>query len=157
MDRRPVLYLDLDDTLLNWSSGRPRAVPCAGDFVRWAAERYEIRWLTRWCRDGRMPDDLLRDLCGMLGVEGSALRGVRGLDWADGDSKANGIAWLEHLVLARPFLWLEDETGVGERELRLLAEQGLRRAYRPCNVTRDAGALRRIWRELERAEAARAA
>jgi hypothetical protein len=157
---RPVLYLDLDDTLLDWSSGEPEAAPLAREFVLWAAERFEIRWLTRWCRDGRMEAELLKDLCKMLDLEPLAFDAVQGLDWSEGDCKLNGIAWLEHLVLGRPFLWLEDETGAGERELRLLEEHGLRGAYCHCNVTRDADALARAWGELRRrgsAAAARAA
>jgi hypothetical protein len=49
---RPVLYLDLDDTLLTWAASRPLAAPGAREFVLWALEHYEIRWLTRWCPTG---------------------------------------------------------------------------------------------------------
>lgn len=154
MPRRPVLYLDLDDTLLSWATGEPRPAPAARAFLLWAAERYEIRWLTRWCPTGRMGDALLGDLCKLLDLDRSAISGVHGVDWSGGDSKLNGIAWLEHLVLGRPFLWLEDEVGAGERERRFLEEHGLLGAYRHCNVTRDPGALDQVWAELERAAAA---
>jgi len=157
MRGRPVLYLDLDDTLLSWATGEPRAAPGAREFVLWAASRYEIRWLTRWCPGGAMEDHLLDALCRMLRLDREALRAVAGVDWEGAESKLNGIAWLEHLVLGRPFLWLEDETGAGERERRFLEEHGLLGAYRHCNVTRDPGALRRIWAELERAERSAAA
>lgn len=157
---RPVLYLDLDDTLLDWSSGGPKAVPLARDFVLWASDRFEIRWLTRWCRNGRMKAELLKDLRKMLRLKPPVLDAVHGLDWSEGDCKLNGIAWVEHLVLGRPFFWVEDETGVGERELRMLDEHGLRESYHHCNVSRDSDALARVWNELRRqgsAAAARAA
>ena len=157
MTGRPVLYLDLDDTLLSWESGEPRAAPGARDFVLWAGRRYEIRWLTRWCPNGRMKEDLLTSLGELLRLDPSHFGGVRGLNWEGGESKLNGIAWLEHLVLGRPFLWLEDETGVGEREREVLSEQGLLHAYRHCNVTRDADSLQRVWQELRAAETAEAA
>jgi hypothetical protein len=154
MRGRPVLYLDLDDTILTWASGEPRAAPGAREFLLWASRRYEVRWLTRWCPSGAMEDHLIDSLCSMLELERDALREIAGLDWEGGESKLNGIAWLDHLVLRRPFLWLEDETGVGEREKRFLEEHGLLGAYRHCNVTKDADALCRVWTELERAEAA---
>jgi len=57
---------------------------------------------------------------------------------------------LEHLVLGRRFLWIEDEYGVGERERRILAQSELLASYRHCNVTEDPWALARLHRQLER-------
>ncbi|MFW6079985.1 MAG: hypothetical protein ACODAE_10210, partial [Gemmatimonadota bacterium] len=113
---QPALYLDLDDTLLSYATGRPQAGLGARRFLHWAIATFEVRWLTRWCPDGRMPDGLLADLARMTGVPRECLRTVRGFDWRWSASKLDGIAWLEHRVLGRPFLWIEDEYGVGEFE-----------------------------------------
>lgn len=141
---RPVLYLDLDDTIVTYADGTPRAAPGARDFILWALETFQVRWLTRWCPDGRMSGRLLADLCEMLLLPRSALRGVRGFDWRAGRSKLNGIAWVEHVVLERRFLWIEDEYGVGPFERAFLARHGFGTSYRHCNVTRDPAALAAI-------------
>lgn len=154
---RPVLYLDLDDTLVAWPEGRegsPRAAEGARDFLRWALERYEVRWLTTWCPDGRMAAELLSDLGRLLDLPDEALEGIRGMDWSGSRCKLDGVAWVEHVVAGRPFLWLEDDYGFGERERRFLEAHGMADRYRHVNVTEDAGALARVHRELRRAEEA---
>lgn len=148
MRSNPVLYLDLDDTILSWASGRPTAAPGAREFVRWAIERFEVRWLTRWCPGGEMEDKLLGDLCKMLQLPTTLFRDVSGFDWAGTESKLNGVAWLEHVVLGRPFVWVEDQHGCGEAERGFLAAHGLQEAHLHCNVTEDAEALQRVHQAL---------
>lgn len=148
MHARPVLYLDLDDTLVSWEGGRPHAAPGGGEFLRWALERFEVRWLTTWCPDGSMTPELLRDLSRMVEIPVATLEQITGADWQASGCKLDGIAWLEHVVMDRPFFWLEDEKGVGEREITFLAEHGFLDRYRFCNVTRDPGAIQRLHREL---------
>lgn len=148
---RTVLYLDIDDTLLRYPNGRdepPEPARGAAEFFAWALEAYEVRWLSRWCRGGAMPADLIGDFCGLLGADRDLVRRVRGLDWTFGETKLNGIAWLEHLVLGRSFLWIEDEYGVGEREQDFLLEHGLDRRWKHCNVTEDPDALLLLHGEL---------
>jgi hypothetical protein len=147
---KPVLYLDLDDTLLSWQSGSPRPARVAREFVLWALERFEVRWLTRWCPSGEMSDSHLNDLGKLLDLPPAAIRHIRGFEWNLEGSKLDGIAWLEHVVLQRPFLWVEDEKGVGERELRFLKDHGLLEVYHPVNVTRDPDSLRRLHAVLRR-------
>lgn len=144
----PVLYLDLDDTLLTWKSGGPQAAPGAREFLLWALERFEVRWLTRWCPGGEMEDRLLHDLARMLQLPAGLLAPVRGFDWAGTESKLNGVAWLEHVVLGRPFAWLEDQHGCGDAERGFLEAHGLLASHVHCNVTEDAGALRRAHSSL---------
>jgi hypothetical protein len=145
---RPVLYLDLDDTVVAWADGHPRAAPGARAFLHWALERFEVRWLTTWCPEGRMPPNLLADLCTMVEVDSARLDALRGVAWNETESKLNGIAWVEHLVLGRPFLWIEDEYGVTDRERRVLREHGLLDRYHHCNVTVEPKALRRVHAAL---------
>lgn len=148
---RPVLYLDIDDTLLRYPEGRDRSPePASGarEFFSWAVAVFEVRWLSRWCRGGCMPADLVADFCGLLQTERGLVEAIRGIDWTFSDTKLNGIAWLEHLVLGRRFVWIEDDYGVGERELAFLSEHGLDGNWRPCNVTEDPDVLRSVHREL---------
>lgn len=148
MQNRAVLYLDLDDTVVSWAGGRPHAAPHAREFVVWALDRFEVRWLTRWCPGGEMEEKLLGDLARMLDLELSCIAGVRGAEWDPRGSKANGIAWLEHTVLGRPFVWLEDEHGFGDRERAILEGHGFLPSYWHCNVTVDERALRRAHAAL---------
>ena len=153
---RPVLYLDLDDTLIAWPDGRkgsPRGAEGAREFLCWALDRYEVRWLTTWCPDGRMDDGLLHDLARMLKLPVETLRDVRGMDWSESECKLDGIAWMEHVVTGRPFLWLEDDFGFGDRERAFLKAHGLSDRYQHVNVTADGGALARLHREMRAAEA----
>jgi hypothetical protein len=147
-NRRPVLYLDIDDTLLSWRNGKPQAATGARSFMLWALERFEVRWLTTWCPVGELSWGLLGDLCKMLELEPSRLRGIRGVDWEATGSKLNGIAWLEHVVLRRPFVWVEDEYGFGDAERAFLEHFAFLGSYRHCNVTEDAAALERLHTEL---------
>lgn len=150
---RPVMYLDVDDTLLRYPNGReadPIVADGAREFFAWALDVYEVRWLTQWCRTGAMDDDLVDDFCRMLDVEPSVVQSVRGLDWSFSDTKLDAIAWLEHLVLHRPFLWVEDNYGVSALERRFLAEQGLADCWRRCNVTERPDALTNLHRNLRR-------
>jgi hypothetical protein len=150
METRPVLYLDLDDTLISWRGGGPHAAPGASAFLIWALSRFEVRWLTTWCPNGEMDAGLLDDLCHMLRLPSEVLRGVRGCEWDPDGSKLNGIAWLEHLVHDRPFVWLEDDYGFGERERSLLDRYGLLQSYRHVNVTEDPHSLVAVHASLRR-------
>lgn len=157
MNPRPVLYLDLDDTLISWEGGNPHAAPGAQEFILWALEEYEVRWLTTWCPDGRMDGKLLGSLAKMLELSTDELREVRGFDWDFSRCKLDGIAWLEHLVLGRPFLWVEDEYGFGDREARFLEDHHLMDRYRRVNVTEDPESLERLHEELRAQRRERAA
>ena len=148
MDPRPVLYLDLDDTVISWSGGHPHAARGAREFLLWALEHYEVRWLTTWCPNGEMEETLVRSLHQMLEIPVGDLRAIRGFDWDFSQCKLDGLAWLEHLVLQRPFLWVEDDYGLREREIRFLEANGLWDRCRRVNVTEDPDALARLHTEL---------
>lgn len=150
MNDRPVLYLDLDDTILTWESGEPAPAKGVREFLLWALEHYEVRWLTRWAPDGRMDPDLLVDLSKLTGVETERLKEIRGLDW-EGGSKLDGIAWVEHLVMERPFIWMEDDN-TGAEHCSFLVLHGFGECFRRCNVTQNANALRQVHAEMKAAQ-----
>jgi hypothetical protein len=147
MSQRAVLYLDLDDTVIRWQDGTPSGAAGIGAFLEWALDSFEVRWLTRWTRDGQMQPRLLHDLAAMSGIPASRLATISGLDWNLRDCKLDGIAWLEHVVLRRPFLWVEDET-VGDGVIEFLRRHGFGGSYYCCNVSCDAGALQRLHQQL---------
>ena len=135
--------MDIDDTLLRYPEHGDGPVPAPGavEFVQWAFAHFQVRWLTRWCRDGDVSEDLVRSFCRMFRMDPEVVRRVKGLDWSETDNKLDGIAWLEHVVLERPFLWVEDEHGLGEVEQAFLTEQGFGEMWLSCNVTLDPHAL----------------
>jgi hypothetical protein len=148
MERIPVLYLDIDDTLISWEGGEPHAAVGARDFFLWILDHFEIRWLTTWCPNGTMGEKLLRDLASMIKVPVHTLREIHGCGWDMTETKLNGIAWLEHLVQGRPFVWLEDDFGFTERERTFLDAHGFLDRYLHCNVTSDRNALSRALVQL---------
>jgi hypothetical protein len=143
---RPVLYLDLDDTIVSWATGEPRPAAGVEDFLTWALRRFEVRWLTSWTPTGQMEESLLHDLSKLTGVDTSLLRCIHGLDW-DGGSKLDGIAWLEHVVLRRPFVWIEDGS-LPEHTLDFLRARGFRDCFIRCDVTHDEDAVVRLHQRL---------
>lgn len=145
-----MLYLDIDDTLLSWASGNPRPVAATEGFLRWALERFEVRWLSRWCPSGVMTDALLGDLSNMVGVDTAVLRSVAGCCWEGSGIKADGIAWLEHAVLGRDFAWVENPDGLSARDLEVLQLAGYGDHYVACDVSRDENALDQTRALLER-------
>lgn len=146
--RAPVLYLDLDDTIVRWVNGEPEAAPGAAEFLRWALDHMEVRWLTTWAPHGRMPTDLLADLASLTGLPAARLSRIPGLGW-EGGSKLDGIAWLEHVVEGRAFYWLEDDK-VPPETVQFLERHGYQECFRSCNVTREPDDLRRRHDELRR-------
>lgn len=159
MPERPVLYLDVDDTLIRFPRDRSKAwylahpsgeaAPGAADFLRWALQRFEVRWLTMWCMSGEMaPQQVLR-LAKLLGMEPAELAPIRGRRFDQGERfwKIDGIDWAEHHA-GRPWYWVEDD--LPPDELRYLDERSLRRHYIHCNVSRDPSALQFAHRQLER-------
>ncbi|HEX2167153.1 MAG TPA: hypothetical protein VHG09_07925, partial [Longimicrobiales bacterium] len=78
MQQRPVLYLDLDDTVISWEGGSPSGAAGLREFLLWALETFEVRWLSRWARDGRMSPKLIHDLAKMSGVAEHRLEPIGG-------------------------------------------------------------------------------
>lgn len=160
---KPVLYLDVDDTLLSMheryyppEKRRPAstwrhygyAAPGGRDFLLWSLEHFEIRWLTWWCAWGEMEDLQRERLVKEFDLPAGTLAGVRSACFgnSEGCHKTAGIAWDEHEA-GRPFWWVED--CISERERQVLRGRGALDRWIPCNVTEDPEALRRAWGRLK--------
>ncbi len=151
VSRRPVLYLDVDDTLLPANEeymvrveGRNlfRGAPGAKELFLWARDNCEVRWLTYWAPYGKMSDWQQRRLAILLDVPLAYIEQVSGRQWAFGlpnvTSKCHGVYWEEHDA-GRPWLWLED--GLPPNEHEELAERGASHNYWKVDVTEDVNGL----------------
>lgn len=139
--KKPVCYLDVDDTLLRFPSFEDKAfweanptgaaAPGAGEFFRWLKRHFEVRWLTMWCTRGVMDVDRCFELAELLGVEPNEIREVKNPLAFVGD-KTEGINWLEHTRDGRPWVWLEDD--ILPSEIDFLGEKFIGNWIR-CNVS----------------------
>lgn len=155
---KPVMYLDIDDVLLDWSRGglNPRAALGAREFLLWAIDNYEVRWLTYWAPNGRLDPDDVGVLARTLQVPPSVLHEIRGLDWSGGSTpvwgvhtKLDGIAWVEHLAMGRPFVWVEDETVIVPQGLdRTLRAMGFAECWLFVNSSRRRDSLQVLHERL---------
>jgi hypothetical protein len=72
---KPILFLDVDDTLIAY----PKAVPGnhVPEFIRWAKEHFEVRWLTMWAVSGEMDSLHAAELAKILGVPVKEIAEIR--------------------------------------------------------------------------------
>ncbi len=164
--RRPVVYLDIDDTLLRshedslvWYQHTPRTrrlfrpAPDAREFFLWADANCDLRWLTYWAPYGYMSDRHVDYLTFLLDVPVRQIRDVRGKQWAfmQGDApnsgKCNGVDWIEHEA-GRPWVWVED--GLPPDEIAELRQRGAWSHFIRCNVTENPNAMTRAFAIVKR-------
>lgn len=158
MSGSPVLYLDVDDTLLMFPQNAPKAwwlanpqgaaAPGAADFLRWALATFEVRWLTMWCCSGVMHPEQQERLARMCGMEPAELAPIVGRPFGQGERlwKIDGIDWAEHHA-GREWYWVEDD--LPPDELAYLDSRSLRHRYIRCNVSRDPKALMHAMADLQ--------
>lgn len=161
---RPVMYLDVDDTILTsndaiWEAtygNLPKGyvvpadtiipAPGAGEFLEWATEHYEVRWLTFKCPSGVMHPWWVKTLARALKVPEEMIASIRGISFAHTFNKCDGINWEEHAA-GREWIWIEDD--IDQRELQILAGRGCLSRWIRCNVTEDPYALKRLHERLK--------
>lgn len=150
---RPVLYVDVDDTLIVHARDGSRPAPQATAFLEWAVDAFDLRWLSYWAPAGVLDDRDLESLSRMLDMDARRLASVQGLGFGGtaASTKLDAVTWLEHLVLGRPFLWIEDDDCMISIPtiLAVLSDLGLRDRWVPCNVTRTPHRLARIYDALQ--------
>lgn len=158
---KPVLYLDVDDTLLSMhSSFYPRinpsakstwrfwgfAPPGAAEFMAWALETFEVRWLTWWCSSHEMYPEQLERLEREFKLPAGSLGGIQSAQFARGQGchKTSGIDW----KLGREWFWVEDAIPMLEQDI--LRARGCLERWIPCNTTDDLYALEKARAEITR-------
>jgi len=143
-----LMYLDVDDTLLVWNrlstlpSGFP--APRAAEFITWALEHFEVRWLTMWCPSGIMDDGSARELAyrfnnKILADEFKSIQNPKAFEMK---YKTDAIDFDD----PRPWVWVEDDTLTHEEDL--LRGRNLYHNFYPTNVSIDPVRLQQTWRML---------
>jgi hypothetical protein len=142
---KPILYLDLDETIL-WN-GEP--VHNAKAFFLWCAEHFEIRWLTRWIPSGKMDEYQAKTLW---------LRFERQIHWREFQKWDNPKSFWNFKNEAvdfdetRPWVWVENR--LDAHEDFLLAKSGHYSKFYVTDLRDDEdphgpeNAVARTWKRL---------
>lgn len=163
---KPVLYLDVDDTILSFNQKlmmvrqSPSGVSAIGaaSFLRWADEHFEIRPLTMWAVGGTFSEEGAVELSTLIGMMPEWWLGLKGLkhsfavdrdEWEgiQRDDKITGINWEEH-EQGRPWFWVEDD--LLPSEIDYLKGRGCFENYIRCNVSEQPARLIWVREELTR-------
>jgi hypothetical protein len=95
---RWTLYIDVDDTFLL----HQKPVHNTGSFFRWCVEHFDVKWMTRWCPDGKMDKSQISYLAPILGIEPERFKDFEnplGFKWC----KTEAVDWE-----GKPFVWVEN-------------------------------------------------
>lgn len=151
-DSRPICYVDVDDTLLRFDSSSPAheiglAAPYASEFILWALEHFEVRWLTMWCPCGILEEPRAKELSALFGgkVTTAQFLGItnpRNFFTKDSILKTNGIDFTE----TRPWVWIEDN--LLKSEIAVLDEHKMYNRWVRCNVSKSPNALYLAWKSI---------
>lgn len=139
-----VMMLDIDDTLLVWTrDARGWAAPRAAEFVHWALEHFEVRWLTMWCPSGRLQPEGAVELSNRFNkkVLPETFYNIRNPKSFVG-SKVEGIDFED----PRPWVWVED--GLLSNEQYQLKSMGVFDNFYKTNVSHNSVMLQKTWRLL---------
>lgn len=152
---KPVLYLDVDDTILifpqdrdrEWWKVFPRGAPApyVKEFLEWARANFEVRWLTMWAMRGWMHDELVEQLAGLLHVPVELVQGCDNPLEHNG-FKPNGVNWAEHAA-GRRWFWVED--GIPPAEQAVLSQHNALHHFISCHTSRNPDALRLAKERIE--------
>ena len=139
-----LMYLDCDDTLLiHTRDVRGFPAPLAAEFVHWALEHFEVRWLTMWCPSGRLQPHGAAELAYRFDNRVTA---ETFLDIHNPKSfrhdKTEGVDFDD----PRPWVWVEDGLAVVEYEE--LQRRKMNNRFFRTNVSTNCTALQATWRKL---------
>ena len=99
LNQKPIMYLDLDDTIL--LEGRP--LVNSASFFQWCVKHFEVRWLTRWCPGGILSDSQTGYLSDKLKVSKETIMicsNPKSFHYV----KTDAIDW----ETTRPWAWVEN-------------------------------------------------
>jgi hypothetical protein len=140
-----VMYLDIDDVLLVWSPNhRGYAAPKAKEFIHWAKEHFEVRWLTMWAPSGKLSQKGAEELAYRFGytMKLEEFLEIENPNAFFAGAKTYGIDFDDD----RPFVWLDDKCTPMERHV--LQEHGKFGNYYKTNVTSNFMHLQATWNKL---------
>ncbi len=145
---KPVMYLDIDGVLWDVDMSKVPAEEMedaykgangVAEFMAFALENFEVRWLTAWGHfTGDIEDHGRELLARYTGVGIDVWAQVKpNKGWKR--NKTEGISWDEHLKEGRPLVWIED--GISAPETQALAANHLSHRYYHTDVFDDPNAL----------------
>lgn len=148
-NQKPVLFLDVDGVLIRYPSYKgneilyakhPRGIPAPGvrDFLSWAFEHFECRWLTAWAVSGTMIRETRESLSKVLDMEPSLFE-IPNHSHPWGDNKTQAIDATEFQNGARLGFWLDDD--IMKDEQAQLRKWGLPHIFVHTNSSKDPDAL----------------
>lgn len=140
MPSKPIIYLDIDDTIL---SRLPEIHGAKGvqPFLEWATSKCEVRWLTSWCQNGHLGDDL-PTVASYLNVPEYLLEKIfNPYSWVNQKTEAININD------SRKWVWIQDELDVVDK--KYLSIHNVLDRFIPCNVTTDPDALIKAWQRAK--------
>lgn len=144
---KPIMFLDIDDTLLRCIDRDCVAVSDAGSFIRWAQQHFEVRWLTAWAVASMSDQDAVRLAeKHQLGLTSEEILMIPVQSWFGKHLALNDQFALDKTVdfdfeelEQRGFVWVENELLDSERSV--LREKGWEDRFFLTNVTANPGAL----------------
>jgi hypothetical protein len=144
-DKKPrVLYLDVDDTVLVWTNEvHGYAAPKAAEFLHWALEHFEVRWLTMWCPSGKLEENQTQELSYRFNykVDSSVFAGITN-PRSFINSKCEGIDFED----PRPWVWVEDH--LMPKEKYELENRNVADNFYSTHVTHNRVMLQSTWKKL---------
>lgn len=96
---RWILYIDVDDTLLL----HQKPVHNTAAFFQWCDKHFDVKWMTRWCPDGKMTPSQISYLAPILGIEPEDFKRFENplkFAWC----KTEAVDWEGR----QPFIWVEN-------------------------------------------------
>jgi hypothetical protein len=141
------LYLDIDDTLIRWTSieaTNGKAAPGAKDFLLWAMANFEVQWLTYWFPEGSHDHKLLTALSGILDIPAATLHSIPATFFIFNPFNPRKV---DALDVDEPWVWVEDDV-LWSRHEPWLEHNNRLNDYYTCNVTRQPNALARVRKQL---------
>jgi hypothetical protein len=149
--KKPICYLDLDDTLIRRPPEQPlgEAAPGATEFLRFLLRHFEVRWLTMWCADGIMSEEGLGWLESFFGIPRHELRHVRN-ERGFTITPTTRFKWeaidFAEAQAGRPFVWLEER--LHEIDAEQVERHGFRDCFIECDVTANPHRLAEVRETL---------
>lgn len=141
---RPILYLDIDDTLIIWSlKVDGYGAPMVNEFIKWALEHFEVRWLTMWCPSGELSNEGAQELSYRTGeiIDPEVFVNIKNPKGFI-NNKTDAIDFDE----VRPWVWVEDAM-VYREKMEMIARVKDDNFY-PTNVSQNVMALQVTWNKL---------
>jgi len=145
--RKPVLFLDVDGVLIRYTRTEALPTPHVKEFLEWAVEHFECRWLTSWAKWGTMEDPHRNTLAGILGVSTDLLKKLDHTHpWSEDKTQAIDITEFDGEA-HRLVRWLDDDRMNDERAT--LKRWGVPEMFIHTDCSKNPDRLKQVWDELK--------